>query len=313
MSHPSSSRQRRDSSEIFDVDDPTTFSGSTSIHDLDDRYEEKTFPPSRRESRLRSPSSSPSLARLAWVAAALVAGVVIGHSHVLPKGSAIVGNPFLAAKTKGEDVRSGIWQPVDGVHDLAAMGTKVHRPEGLPECERTMLFVWVRLSHAPFLFFLYLPLTLSVTPSLTFSPLIVELQVGLWQYSNESPSCRLSFSRCLFSSLPSLLTSSSSTQGFFAKAHGYQMLISRDENSYGAFLDHFEPPPMNCWARDEWYDPGRYYQPKFEGETAKVASVMEAMEKGEDADRRVNRILVDLNECVSFSSFLVLLTDSPPS
>jgi hypothetical protein len=51
---------------------------------------------------------------------------------------------LLAGAAKGGDVREGVWEPVYGIHDVATMGTKPERPRGMKECERTLLFDWVR-------------------------------------------------------------------------------------------------------------------------------------------------------------------------
>lgn len=80
-----------------------------------------------------------------WVLIALVAGLLLGKAHHSAGSSRSRGS---AAPGRGE-VREGVWEPVYGVHDLATVGTKLERPVGMPDCERTLLFDWVR----PFFFF----------------------------------------------------------------------------------------------------------------------------------------------------------------
>lgn len=70
------------------------------------------------------------------------------------------------------------------------------------------------------------------------------------------------------------------------------MLFDRGANKYGRYLDFFEPAPLECYAREELYDPAYYRKHKEDGLADNVGSVIT-----DQFDRpEVNRLLVGTDE-----------------
>lgn len=149
--------QRDSSAAPFDNDNEAaepldTFRSSSSEEDQNEEKQYASTIARSRAGRVGARSTRPdSLLRRAldhkWVVVALVVGVVLGQARWTTKEGSTAS---LAVGGLRGEVMEGVWEPVYGVHDLSTMGTKTERPVGMPECERTMLFDWVRSVFSSF-------------------------------------------------------------------------------------------------------------------------------------------------------------------
>ncbi|GAA5901435.1 hypothetical protein JCM6882_006277, partial [Rhodosporidiobolus microsporus] len=148
---PFSSRTSRGSSlDRYDIEEReplSTVSTSTSGSDLGHSKEldaSLLLRPHHSGSspRQRSRHHHPLLRRVkehAWVLVAFVLGCLVGHA-------AWRGRAREAPSSVAHDVREGVWAEYGG-EGKTALGTKVVKPEGMPECERTLLFDWARFPY----------------------------------------------------------------------------------------------------------------------------------------------------------------------
>ncbi|GAA6027321.1 hypothetical protein JCM8097_002591 [Rhodosporidiobolus ruineniae] len=254
------SHRQSDLLDAFDFEEAEPLSRSsngsssptTSDRDLKDGFPPSTSSLHRRLSRHRNSPKFVSwqhrMREWGWIAFALVFGIVLGQAGWRwdKEGAVAQQSIALAATARGGDVRSGVWEQY-GRHELAPVGTKVERPQGMPDCERVMVFAWERF--------------------------------------------RFGFGSVAVSAM------------LFAKMFNYSVVFSRGANDYGHYRDHFLPPPLTCWPKDEYFDPVWYEHPAYKGLTAHVKTIHEGLKNGEELWRTTPFILMDNYDIKPLASF----------
>ncbi|GAA5868969.1 hypothetical protein JCM1840_000435 [Sporobolomyces johnsonii] len=76
---------------------------------------------------------------------------------------------------------------------------------------------------------------------------------------------------------------------YFAQQFNYTPLFARDVNNYGAYLHHFTPAPLDCYAPEALYQVDFYR--KDDGTTAELNDLLQAAEPPDVTRPSVNRVI----------------------
>lgn len=83
---------------------------------------------------------------------------------------------------------------------------------------------------------------------------------------------------------------------YFAEKQGFTLLVSRDSNNYGKFLDYFMEPPKTCTPTEEQYSIERCHA---DAECNTIVHSFPRSDRNEQVLR--NRLYITHSECVLYS------------